>query len=537
MMRPQPPARAPGQAPAAALPSMLAQQKGSTPPPQIEQLAQMPVDQLKHLFAQTMQSDTGMQPLTILAAIKPASKRQRMQQAMAGQAAQQQAAQQPGTVRDEVLAQAYAGGGIVALNSGGSTKNQMDAALEDWLNGLVYDASLHPGSPAKRQPKPEPERPVFTDTDIILSPEEGATRDVAQARSEQALSTVTPPTRDYPEPGPVRRAAQAPPAASPTQRPQAAPASAATTPRAGGARTQGGLDALIERYARQAAGGTDPRLEALGKTMEANALARGEALRSMQGLSPEEAAARARYYDTVRGAYDPQRKAMEEARASTRQGLLSNPEALARMAAAVSGKKRFGEALGAAAGSAGEFMGERRRRAEQLETQYQTLQSQLTITLAQAQRADAEGDEKRKRELLLQAQAIKDSLAQAQLELVKTGSEIQGRNVAGLAALTNARASERQAAAAQARAAQEDTQQRQVQRYAQLQQAINTSPKLRALAERMKMMPSPELSAEYAAEEQRIIRQWLPEMLNSAPAPASATGASLRYNPATGKIE
>ena len=119
--QPQAPGQAPGQAPMPsvnALPGMLAQQRGQTPPPQMGQLVRMPIDQLKQLFFQSMSMDTGLQPLTVLAAIKQASENQKLQQAIQGQAFRQQAAQQPGTVRDEVLAQAPSGG-IVTLNQGG----------------------------------------------------------------------------------------------------------------------------------------------------------------------------------------------------------------------------------------------------------------------------------------------------------------------------------------------------------------------------------------------------------------------------------
>lgn len=522
------PMQAPGQAPAPALPNMLAQQKGSTPPPQIGQLAQMPVEQLKQMFFQTLQSNNGLQPLTVLAAIKQASERQRMQQAMAGQAAQQQAAQQPGTIRDEVLAQSYAHGGIVALNSGGSVKSFADGSGEDGLLSRLPEDSLLRAILSHDQ--------RFRDNVAAL--EKRLAAEAAAGAAPAPTPGMSPEAQAL-----VDRQGQAPrgrteavaaPAATPTQRPDRGPRPDGA-PGRGPSAAPGGLGALIAKLTGQATGGTDPRLDALGKTMEANARERAEMLKGLQGLSPEEAAARERYYTTLQGVYEPQRKAMEEARGATRQGLLSNPEALARMAAAVSGKKRFGEALGAAAGSAGEFMGERRKRAEQLEANYQTLKSQLALTMAQAQRADAEGDEKRKRELLLQAQAIKDSLTQAQMDLIKTGAEMQGRNVQGLASLYGAQAQQTQAQASMARAATEGKQQELMQRYAQMERAINSSPRLQALAEKMKLLPTPELAAEYEAVRRDIIGMYAPELLkNASPSAASKT---LKYNPATGKIE
>jgi hypothetical protein len=441
------PMQAPGQAPAPALPNMLAQQKGATPPPQIGQLAQMPVEQLKQMFFQTLQSNNGLQPLTVLAAIKQASERQRMQQAMAGQAAQQQAAQQPGTIRDEVLAQSYEHGGIVALNSGGSVKSFADGSGKDGLLSRLPEDSLLRAILSHDQ--------RFRDNVAAL--EKRLAAEAAAGAAPAPTPGMSPEAQalvDRQGQAPRGRTeAQAVPAA-PTQRPDRGPRPD-DAPARGPSAAPGGLGALIAKLTGQATGGTDPRLDALGKTMKANASERAALLQGMQGLSPEEAAARERYYTTLQGVYEPQRKAMEEARGATRQGLLSNPEALARMAAAVSGKKRFGEALGAAAGSAGEFMGERRKRAEQLEANYQTLKSQLALTMAQAQRADAEGDEKRKLRLLYEAQGIKDSLTQAQMGLVKLDAEMQGRNVQGLASLYGAQAQQTQAQASMARAAQE----------------------------------------------------------------------------------
>lgn len=130
---PQQTPQAPGQAPMPgqtgnALPNMLAQQKGFTPPPQVDQLAKMPVDQLKQLFFQTMNMDTGLQPLTVLAAIRQSSENQRLQALVRGQAFRNQAAQQPGTIRDDVLQSSYAGGGIVALNKGGEVQRFQSGA-------------------------------------------------------------------------------------------------------------------------------------------------------------------------------------------------------------------------------------------------------------------------------------------------------------------------------------------------------------------------------------------------------------------------
>ncbi len=68
---------------------------------------------------------------------------------------------------------------------------------------------------------------------------------------------------------------------------------------------------------------------------------------------------------------------------------------------------------------------------------------------------------------------------------------------------------------------------------ARVQAAINGSPMLKALAEKAKFDPT--AAAQYAAEERRLYQQLAPDLMQNLPAPAP--GATLKYNPATGKIE
>lgn len=428
--------QAPGQATTAALPTILAQQNGATPPPQVGQLSQMPVEQLKQLFFQSMQGGATVRPLSVLAAITKASDRERMQQEVMGQAAQQQAAQQPGTVRDEVLAQAQpAAGGIQALASGGPVQSFADGADEDGLMSRLPEDSL-----------------------LRILGRWGTNIDAIERRlaEEASRSQVVPAayTADESRPGPqaLERAVRTAPAgvaALPAAPGRAAPAAAAAPATAGPGRAApaaagpaaGSLEALLMRQAQ----GNLPEIAALEKEAADNARRQREMLERMQGVPPEVAAARKRYEETVRGLYEPQRKAAEEARAATKQGLLSSPEALARLAAAASGKKRFGEALGATAGAAGEVLGERRKRAEQLEGEYRTLAAQRDMALAQAALADANGDEKRKQEMLLKAQEIDNALLSTRRDLFKTRSETQGRGIEGLTRLRGVRAQEAQA--------------------------------------------------------------------------------------------
>jgi hypothetical protein len=74
---------------------------------------------------------------------------------------------------------------------------------------------------------------------------------------------------------------------------------------------------------------------------------------------------------------------------------------------------------------------------------------------------------------------------------------------------------------------------REAMAVARVQQAINSSPMLKSLAEKAKFDPT--AAAQYAAEEARLYQQLAPELLQNRPAPAPS--AALKYNPATGKIE
>ena len=249
-----------------------------------------------------------------------------------------------------------------------------------------------------------------------------------QAAYEKAGLRATPPSVPAPAPAPAEQRASRHATGAP------APATQTST----------GLGALIaEQFKRISS--ENPEIVRIGREAQKSAEDTAAMLQRMQGLSPEEAAARAQYYKTIEGAYEPQRKSLEAAQAATGEGLLQSPEALARLASAFGGAKRVGQGLSAAAGAAGEVLGERRKRAEQLEERYQTLSSQLAITTAQAKRADVEGDEKRKRELMLQAQGLKDKQLATGLELLKTSQGMRAQDVSGLASLMGTQAQMMQA--------------------------------------------------------------------------------------------
>lgn len=344
-----------------------------------------------------------------------------------------------------------------------------------------------------------------------------------QAAYEKAGLRATPPSVPAPAPAPAEQRASRPATGGPAA---AAPATQAPT----------GVGALIAEQLKWLSAGENPELARIGREAQKSAEDTAAMLQRMQGLSPEEAAARAQYYKTVEGAYEPQRKALEAARASTREGLLQSPEALARLAAAFGGAKRVGQGLSAAAGAAGEVLGERRKRAEQLEERYQTLSSQLAITTAQAQRADVEGDEKRKRELMLQAQGLKDRLLATQADLLKTGQAMRAQDVSGLASLMGAQAQMMQAGKPT------DFQQRlalfrsdpkayeamfgskDAQMMTRVQQVTNTDPLLKELAGKASLN-LPGALEQYNARYRELIAQHAPELLLAGTGGAPGGGA------------
>lgn len=386
---------------------------------------------LQRLVAAFQQRPSG----PLLGLITKKAEAEKLQQQMEQQQAMGAYAQQgPQTVKDMALANAmqvmqptqvarhggvmhgYSGGGAVAFQEGGSILSRL--VNEPWWKvARDFLAEQERGAEEyeeEQRKKYDPYRSESRQLDVVPPSLREATPVPATERLKD--------TRQTPPPSTARSGAPAPATQPPT-----------------------GLGALIAEQFKRLSAGENPEIVRIGKEAEKSAQDTAALLQRMQSLSPEEAAARAQYYKTVEGAYEPQRKSLEAARASTREGLLQSPEALARLAAAFGGAKRVGQGLSAAAGAAGEVLGERRKRAEQLEERYQTLSSQLAITTAQAQRADVEGDEKRKRELMLQAQGLKDRLLATQMDLLKTSQGMRAQDIAGIAALTGTQAQMMQA--------------------------------------------------------------------------------------------
>lgn len=173
---------------------------------------------------------------------------------------------------------------------------------------------------------------------------------------------------------------------------------------------------------------------------ETLARARQELAQKMGTASSEVLASRENLQRVLSGAYDPQRKALEEAKAAQAQGLFGNAEALGRMAAAASRGKRFGQVLGEAVGAGSEFMGEQRKRIQSLQDRYNDLTAQLNITMAQAQHADIVGDDKLKRDAMMKAEDIKAELFNTQRAIRQGAVTEQAQQATGIAALQKSQA-------------------------------------------------------------------------------------------------
>lgn len=402
--------QAPGQAPMTgqmgnALPNMLAQQKGSAPPPQVGQLARMPVNQLKQLFFQTMSMDTGLQPLTVLAAIKQASESQKLQQAIQGQQFRDQAAQQPGTVRDDILQSSYAGGGIVALNKGGAV------AFSDGPNefGLPYpndetaqrldELRLEQNEP-KRQARKEELRLIneqladAAKRRKLADLEERRTN--ALAENNQALASQLQQQSEavkvrqsdagpYPETAGLRYPA-------PTKSTRPAPRA---LPRPGGVQTLAAPPAMesIEEERKGLAGTLERRMKAAEaqKTLPPELRSAQEGITSLLTKSAEAVGTER---DRVR---ETAERRMQEARARSERPGYMDPEVLGEILSGMQGSKNLSGALTGGGAGAGKAVAKRNAALRAAEEKYDLQQGELfridnarrEIEMKKAERAEA----------------------------------------------------------------------------------------------------------------------------------------------------
>jgi hypothetical protein len=473
---------APGQAQQAPLPGMLPRPTSATPEAEVTQYAGRPTQELIDLF---QQRPTG----TLMSVIEDRLAAEDMQARVARQMAMGQAAQMGGmSLKDALqqklqargmrptrmaahggIMQGYAGGGAVAFTNGGNpTVEQILQKAPSARTPEENEILRASGVELTRRAIPEGGvsalnkmlegpffRRLFTGDAYKLSPEELSKRTDAGATTERMFRTlggsqfVQPTTAPAaaeqitdtgdelarmlgraPAPVPMsmrdtRGAAPGPSASPGGQRQAAAPAPAPAAPITG-------LPALS----------AERRAEIAADQAKAEKLAADQAavVERLSKTSPEVLAARENLQRIMGGAYDPQKKTLEEAKDLFARGIGGNAEALGRMAAAMGGAKRFGQGLAAAAGAGAEFVGEQRKRVQALQDEYNKLQSQLSVTMAQAEYADVIGDDKLKREALTKAEEIKKSLFDTQRGIRKEAFGEQVQQATGIAALQKAQA-------------------------------------------------------------------------------------------------
>lgn len=460
--------QAPGQAPMTgqmgnALPNMLAQQKGSAPPPQVGQLARMPVEQLKQLFFQTMSMDTGLQPLTVLAAIKQASESQKLQQAIQGQQFRDQAAQQPGTVRDDILQSSYAGGGIVALNKGGAvafsdgksvferlpgeTEEEYESRRNAFLRGKDQ-RNLGGASPIPYYlPPPSKERDELNRLPLDLLKAaaaaigqgwekftEGSTIDLqrkrkaeeSRAERDQVMGRLMAP---YQSTGREKEVVLGPPPSDQTSAPAPAPAPAPAGPRRQStvAPAPGGIADI----------GAEIPTPILA--MREAAKLREEAIRQA-GVTPESVLNARKGIDTLlaeqSGAFEREmqrrselaERRMREAQERANVPGYRNPETLGAILAGIGGAKNFSQALAGAGVGAGQAVASKNAAIRAAEEKYdlqkgqlfdlERLRGQVRMDQAKLLEARATGDKALQDKTAADLASSKDNLAKAEFDII-----------------------------------------------------------------------------------------------------------------------
>jgi len=365
--------------------------------------------QLMQMYAQEPTIELLERLTKTAEAIKTANA-QTQQQAMAAYAQQG-----PQTVADMVrqdamtttpaaqggIMQGFSGGGAVAFQSGGYAPDYQDARR--------FGIDLSPyDSPAVRAQKLERLKKMREfeaqmaqgraeiPTEAGLAAAEAASETQRlKARPTNVMGQIAPTPQRAPRPGTGRPTAPAPAPAAAAPTPEVTPAP--KTDNWADIEQQGlkGIAALQDVYRKQS--GVDPELARL----------RGAAYESAQSI------AQRRERDRL--------AALEAAQKAATAPLMDNQEALLRLAGSIGGKMRFGEALGAMAGTAGGIRGEQRKALEAAQRESRLEQNaidQLNQALAEKRVADRSGDVDRMR-------AADTKVAEAQLKVTELRSSVQ----------------------------------------------------------------------------------------------------------------
>jgi len=380
---------APGQA---APQQVLPQPQSITPQAMTGTLEKLPPQQLLAMY----NNPQDMTPKWAVAtAYAKAIEQARLMQMAQGQSAMAQSAaqgQQP-PVAQQIMSQpipaaqggimqGYAGGGAVAFQSGGRVQHFANGSdpfglMSDPAAYLAADTLRVETAQRNEQIRALQEQLAFLEQ--AGAPQAAAVRaqlERLQGKMPQAVATEAASETQRLKARPTGIMGQSTAAPQPAPRPDAGRPAAAPVPAPqpdalSGIEERGrkGIAALQDVYRKQ--GELDPELMRL----------RGAAYESAQGI------AQRRERDRL--------AALEAAQKAATAPLMDNQEALLRLAGAIGGKMRFGEALGAMAGAAGGIRGEQRKALEVAQRESRAEQNaidQLNQALAEKRVADRSGD-------------------------------------------------------------------------------------------------------------------------------------------------
>ena len=382
-----------GMAPGQAAPQqVLPQPQSITPQAMTGTLEKLPPQQLLAMY----NNPQDMTPKWAVAtAYAKAIEQARLMQMAQGQSAMAQSAaqgQQP-PVAQQIMSQpipaaqggimqGYAGGGAVAFQSGGRVQHFANGSdpfglMSDPAAYLAADTLRVETAQRNEQIRALQEQLAFLEQ--AGAPQAAAVRaqlERLQGKMPQAVATEVASETQRLKARPTGIMGQSTAAPQPAPRPDAGRPAAAPVPAPqpdalSGIEERGrkGIAALQDVYRKQ--GELDPELMRL----------RGAAYESAQGI------AQRRERDRL--------AALEAAQKAATAPLMDNQEALLRLAGAIGGKMRFGEALGAMAGAAGGIRGEQRKALEVAQRESRAEQNaidQLNQALAEKRVADRSGD-------------------------------------------------------------------------------------------------------------------------------------------------
>lgn len=438
--QPQMPGQAPqmpGQAPMPGMmPGMQPQQRGPTPgiDAQTPMLKQLDLQQLKQLYAQAMMpgAPTNISPYAILSAISEKAKQEKAMRAVQsaavqGQNAQQQNAgsiaqqvmqeadqmQQPVMARHGGVMQGYAGGGIVAFQSGTSEEGLPSPATSYGMPSDDYGYRRPTMSPQRDLVDEDEEEKRRREQEALIAELTAQIGPIAQSRARYPTAAAQP------EPQPM-------PQSKPEPKPEPAPAvetsGIAQGPEAMVGIQPSGIAQVPPETPTQAPPGLPPALKEAYERRIANAALSPEQLKLQQEKQAEEMRVRRSILEAAEkraGAAETRaREDYETEKAGIPQ--MYSPEFFFRLAGGISTKR--GEELGSAGKAVAGFMADKRKAETAARKDYRAAQDAAdrmraaseTIRLATAERDSAIASRN-----IDQARAAQDKIDQAGLDFEK----------------------------------------------------------------------------------------------------------------------